>query len=165
MWLMLRDGIGEFSSEPHRCHGAISPQCSSPTLYSVEPSDMRDSRGLKVHLHFLPLKAKPSTLNGFLSLIIPLNFFDIPPVLFLSKEAPELVGAKEIYTHPTVYSVSAMWTKQLIEYILRVGAWFSYFKLVSSVLKVGRKQKKYTYTYIVWVSFLNERCISDLKCS
>ena len=48
--------------------------------------------------------------------------------MFLSKEAPELVGAKEIYTHPTVYSVSAMWTKQLIEYIVWVVAWFLYFK-------------------------------------
>ena len=38
----------------------------------------------------------------------PPKFLDIPAVLFLSKEAPELVGAKEIYTHPTVYSVSAM---------------------------------------------------------
>ena len=56
----------------------------------------------------------------------PPKFLDIPAVLFLSKEAPELVGAKEIYTHPTVYSVSAMWTKQLIEYVLWEKVYFSF---------------------------------------
>ena len=102
---------------------------------------------------FFATKSRTFFLKWLFILNFPPKFFDLPPVLFLSKEAPELVGAKEIYTHPTVYSVSAMWTKQLIEYIVWVGAWFSYFKLVSSVLKLGRNPKKYIFLHIFWVIF------------
>ena len=153
---MLRDGIGEFSSEPHRCHGAISPQCSSPTLYSAGPTEFWVPRGLN---NFFTTKSKTFFLKR-LSMTPPpppkKNCLTFRRSCFWVKKLLSSSGQRRfILTRP--YTRCQPCEQSSLEYVVWVEARFSFFKLECFEARAKKM--------VSWIIFFNEKCISDSTCS